>query len=360
MCAGTNKLLQIQSKTLEFLQLQIVEKVLVPIMDPSLNDFNFPPGSSADSGVTHAAAKEEVSGTGATKNQSKAKPNKSNFSICKKTTKGVPTNRDGDKVENKQEQLENKQEVIVARQDKVNTGFEERLKKLELNTGSKVLTEIDDRMDKSNNLVVHRVPEPTSNDPKDREAHDDSFIRVLMDTFLDIKGMDTENKVKFIRRLRKKSEGDEPRPILLGLRFTADLELVLDRSWMLGQSKNSTAEQINIVRDLTARQRQREADMVKEACRKNLKRSVEEVEQNMVYKVVGRKGGKREIKVPLRGSEVLDLEGRVTMGQGVGSGLEVSDMARLWQLQQTENPLVNKVQVKDIMQPDLSQMYQSN
>jgi hypothetical protein len=89
---------------------------------------------------------------------------------------------------------------------------------------------------------------------------------------------------------------------------------------MLGQSKNSTAEQINIVRDLTARQRQREADMVKEACRKNLERSVEEVEQNMVYKVVGRKGDKREIKVPLRVSEVLDPEGRVTMGQGVGRG----------------------------------------
>ena len=147
-----------------------------------------------------------------------------------------------DKVENKQEQLENNQEVIVAKQDKINTGFEERLKKLELNTGSKVLTEIDDRMDKSNNLVVHRVPEPTSNDPKDREAHDDSFIRVLIDKFLENKGKDTENKVKFIRRLRKKSEGDEPRPILLGQRFTADLEIVLDRSWMLGQSKNFSAE----------------------------------------------------------------------------------------------------------------------
>ena len=34
------------------------------------------------------------------------------------------------------------------------------------------------------------------------------------------------------------------------------------------------------------------------------------------------------------------------------------DMARLWKLEQTENPLVNKVQVKDIMQPGLSQMYQ--
>ena len=75
-----------------------------------------------------------------------------------------------------------------------------------------------------------------------------------------IKDIDTDNKVKFIRRLGKRGEREEARPILLGLKFTADLELVLDRSWMLGQSKNSTAEEINIVRDLTARQRQRGRD----------------------------------------------------------------------------------------------------
>ena len=352
-------------------------------MDPMLSDFNFDPSQDNNSGE---GSKE--GGTAEAKNKTKAKTNKLNCAICKKTTKNVHANKDGgvrcgvcqywwhpkclnmdpdllkwiemgeklgnnccwtcnhcqeahlkteqvlkamssrmksveekvDKFETRQEQFENKQELIVVKQDKVNTEFDERLKKLELNTGSKVMSEIDERMDKSNNLVIHRIPESNSNDSSEREAHDNAFINVLMDKYLNIKGMDTDNKVKFIRRLGKKGEGDVARPALVGLRFTADLELVLDRSWMLAQSKNSTAEQINIVRDLTTKQRQREADMVREAGRKNLERGAEELEQNFVYKVVGRKGEKREIKVPLRHGEVVDHEGLVTREPGMGRG----------------------------------------
>ena len=115
----------------------------------------------------------------------------------------------------------------------------------------------------------------------------------------------------------QKVEGAElARPILLGFKFTADLELVLDRSWMLGQANNKTAKDINIVRDLTAKQRQREADMVTEASRKNLERSQEEFEQNIVYKIVGRKGEKREIKVTLRLGEELGDAGNVVRRDG--------------------------------------------
>ena len=171
-------------------------------------------------------------------------------------------------------------------------------------------------MDKSNNLMVHRVSESTSDDSIERTGIDSAFIKVLMEKYMGIKDMDTDNKVKFIRRLGKRGEREEARPILLGLKFTADLELALDRSWMLGQSKNSTAEEINIVRDLTARQRQREAEMMKEACRKNLEISEEELDQNLVYKVVGRKGEKREINVPLRHGEDFDEDGRVTRKMG--------------------------------------------
>ena len=60
--------------------------------------------------------------------------------------------------------------------------------------------------------------------------------------------------------------------------------------------------------------------MVREAGRKNLERGAEELEQNFVYKVVGRKGEKREIKVPLRHGEVVDHEGLVTREPGMGRG----------------------------------------
>ena len=225
-----------------------------------------------------------------------------------------------DQCEAKEEQMEDKQELNLAKQDKVNSVFEERLKKLELNSGSGVIREIDDRMDKLNNLVMHRVPESTSEDPMERSAHDSAIIKVLMEKYLGIKDIDTDNKLRFIRRLGGRGEKEEARPILLGLKFTADLELVLDRSWMLSQCNNTTAQAVNIVRDLTVKQRQREFDMVNEACRKNLDRSGEDVNQNLVYKVVGRKGEKREIKVSLRQGEELDGEGKVIRREGWNRG----------------------------------------
>ena len=66
-----------------------------------------------------------------------------------------------DQVEVRQEQMEDKQEISKARQERVNNEFDERLKKLELNSGSGVMREIDDRMDKLNNIVMHGVPEST-------------------------------------------------------------------------------------------------------------------------------------------------------------------------------------------------------
>ena len=189
--------------------------------------------------------------------------------------------------------MEDRQELNVAKQEKVNSDFEDRLKKLELNSGSGAIREIDDRMDKSNNLVVHRVPESTSENASERSEHDGAIIKVLMEKCMAIKDMDTDNKIRFIRRLGGKGDREEARPILIGLKFTSDMELVLDRSWMLGKSSNKATQDINIVRDLTVRQRHREAYMVKEACKTNLDRNREEQDLNLVYKVVGRKGEKR-------------------------------------------------------------------
>ena len=71
-----------------------------------------------------------------------------------------------------------------------------------------------------------------------------------MEKYLGIKDMDTENKVRFIKRLGVRPEGREMRPILIGLKFTSDMNLVLDRAWMLGQSNNKASQEINIVRYL--------------------------------------------------------------------------------------------------------------
>ena len=53
-----------------------------------------------------------------------------------------------EQVEAKQDKMEDKQELNVVKQDKVNNEFEERLRKLEQNSGSGVIKEVDDRMEK--------------------------------------------------------------------------------------------------------------------------------------------------------------------------------------------------------------------
>ena len=225
-----------------------------------------------------------------------------------------------EQVEAKQDKMEDKQELNIVKQDKVNNEFEERLRKLEQNSGSGVIKEVDDRMGKLNNLVVYRVPELASEDPTERQAHDAANIKVVMKKFLGIKDMDTDHKLRFIKRMGMKGDGVDARLIILGLRFTADLEMVLDRSWMLGQSTNKAAKDINIVRDLTVKQRQKEAELVTGAAKKNMERSQDEWDQDLVYKVVGRKGEKREIKVTLRHGEEVDDAGNVTRRDGWGRG----------------------------------------
>ena len=54
--------------------------------------------------------------------------------------------------------------------------------------------------------------------------------------------------------------------------------------------------------------------------KKNLERSQEEVDENIVYKVVGRKGEKREIRVTLRQGEELDDTGKVIRIDGWARG----------------------------------------
>ena len=152
------------------------------------------------------------------------------------------------------------------------------------------------------------------------------MIKVIMEKYLSIDSMDTDNKVRFIRRLGGRGEKEGPRPILLGLKFTADMEHVLDRTWMLSKSSSKAAQEINIVRDLTVRQRQREAEMFKDACRKNLERSIEDQDLNMVYNVVRMKGEKREIKVQLRAGEILDNEGSVVREDSTARGEQFQEV----------------------------------
>ena len=88
-----------------------------------------------------------------------------------------------EQVEAKQDKLEDKHELNIVKQDNVNKEFEERLRKLEMNSGSGVIREVYDRMEKLNHLVVHKVPELVYEDSLERQAHDAATVRVVIEKF---------------------------------------------------------------------------------------------------------------------------------------------------------------------------------
>jgi hypothetical protein len=85
----------------------------------------------------------------------------------------------------------------------------------------------------------------------------------------------------------------------------------LGRSFQLSRSSHQALREVTIVPDLTQRQRKEEQEKVMETKRKNLTRSEAEVSKNLFYKVVGKKGARREILAPLLPGEYLDREGLV-------------------------------------------------
>ena len=100
-----------------------------------------------------------------------------------------------------------------------------------------------------------------------------------------------------------------PRPLLEGLSCRAIQELILDNSWKLADS--SILCGVSVVRDLTARQRVRKHEMGSEATKSNLERQQEDIEGNLAFKVIGKRGEKRVINAPLRKGEVVNELGEV-------------------------------------------------
>ena len=64
-----------------------------------------------------------------------------------------------------------------------------------------------------------------------------------------------------------------------------------------------------VVKDLTLKQRAAEREMHRLAFKKNMERSKENIDANLAFKVVGKRGYRREILVPLRDGEFISEEG---------------------------------------------------
>ena len=158
--------------------------------------------------------------------------------------------------------------------------------------GPDVLREMDERSLKENNLVFHRVKEASGGEARRRTTEDKDSIQLLLHEMdLDIV---VEESTKFARRLGPRSDHsgvedrNDPKPLLVGFTHCHHTELILENSWKLGESENPAVRSVSVARDLTLRQRAGEKELYKEAARKNLTRSQEQLDNNMAFKVVGK------------------------------------------------------------------------
>ena len=183
--------------------------------------------------------------------------------------------------------------------------------------GPSIVREMDERALKETNLVFHRVVEAEMVETKARVEHDRQAIQQVLDEMEVDVGV--ERDTKFVRRLGQKTGDDlgegtvgrEPRPLLVGFLHRHHLELIQNNSWKLSESGDPGIRAVSVVKDLTMKQRLGEKDLLREAARKNCARSQEDLERNLAFKVVGRRGSKREILAPLRLGETINEEGEV-------------------------------------------------
>ena len=213
------------------------------------------------------------------------------------------------------------QDAKIVSQDREIKELRDQLAKLGDNSGASAIREMDERAAKECNVVVHGLRESSRLEARERVQDD-------MDAFKQVVGVmgvvDGDEGIRFARRLgdREKGRNGEgrdktvPRPMLIGFINKGIQERILDSSWRLVDSNNPDICRISVVRDLTARQRGREQEMVREAAKSNLERQQEDIVGNLAFKVVGRRGEKRIIKAPLRRGEVLNELGEVSWEEG--------------------------------------------
>ena len=170
-----------------------------------------------------------------------------------------------------------------------------------------VFRELRDREERKRNVIIHNLEEPSADVSlaKDRKEQDSLSLQKVFDT-LEVE-VDATTQIKFIRRIGDK---DGPRPLLVGFRDLKTQETVLQNSHKL---QDSDFPEVNIIPDLTKRQRQEDEEVRKFCEEKNSARTGSDL--NFYWKAVGPKGQKRALRVR---SEVQNIQRGRGRGRGFG------------------------------------------
>ena len=232
----------------------------------------------------------------------------------------------------------------------------ERMAKLEADSGAQTLREVDDRKSRETNLVFYRIPEVDKAERVEvRKEGDEKRVRLVLREI----GASSTIQMKFSRRIEEKHDEQEARPLLVGFDSVQTKDSILEKSHMLSRSRHEGLKEVTIVPDLTARQRKDEQDKTIEVKKKNLSRSVDEQSKNLFYKVVGRKGARREILAPLLPGEYMDKDGLVLRERREGrhlSGSNLTPVAKVKSPRGQQGPMrqVNMNNEQDDLENSLS------
>jgi hypothetical protein len=153
-----------------------------------------------------------------------------------------------------------------------------------------IFEEIRERDQRKLNLVIHGLEEPSDEieDTRERAEEDKEACGLIFKT---IKARATKSSLRFCRRIGKR--GRDPRPVVVGMFSEEERRNVLEKARELQHTKYKN---VNIVPDLTKKQRAEEARMKDEAERRNRDLTEEDREKNVKWLVIGKRGERRMIK----------------------------------------------------------------
>ena len=113
---------------------------------------------------------------------------------------------------------------------------------------------------------------------------------------------------RFLKRLGPRvDDNPSPRPLLVGFKEAETANIILHKSPKLAE-KNEPWSQVSVIKDITKTQRNEEKKLREDVKKKNDERTAEESE-NWEWKVVGRRGERKLVKVAIEEEEeVAELE----------------------------------------------------
>jgi hypothetical protein len=158
-------------------------------------------------------------------------------------------------------------------------------------TKDDIFREISERENRKENLLIHKLPESRADRPADKKRDDQECLNKVFSAMNCTVNMNRD--VKFYYRAGERQDDGRARPLVVGFRDPGLRDRVLNHARNL--SSHPTFKDLNMVADLTARQRKEEEDMRKEADKRNHEMTPEE-SGNFEWKVVGPRGKRKLVK----------------------------------------------------------------